>query len=335
MTSPIDNDVDDSLDEALLSLPLDIQYLTQNQLETFQAPAVTTVSETVHESESFVDVTPYPSQPSQSIRDLIQTSPHIGSPSTSIPDDENWILDMKEENGNTSSSNDRVNEPQPQSTRSTISVPPTKSTTSNADGRTLDIRPNEQNRALRRTAGPLFAVKQLQGRDVPQRTTSNTRTAMRALSVLLIHGKGCHDNISPSDTLEPSSGIFAHLRKLLFPHDDETGYRPTGYTSWVEIELLDLRHYLLEFVVHYRQKNGKQLSPETMLNYIHGIQRCFNTLWKYEIQLQSGPIFGGKNNNGLATVMDNLFREQQRKGSFVVSHNVLTLEDIVKLNKSK
>lgn len=73
---------------------------------------------------------------------------------------------------------------------------------------------------------------------------------MRAIAVLLIHGKGKNENITHTNKLEPSTGVYAQLQKLLFPSDDEFLYRYTGYKAWDDEELLDDRHSLLEFVFH-------------------------------------------------------------------------------------
>lgn len=86
--------------------------------------------------------------------------------------------------------------------------------------------------APRITEQSSFEVQQFTGRDVPERTKSNRRTAMRALDVLLIHGRGENETIPHTDILEPSTGVFVQLQKFLFPSDDEFGYRCTGYNAW-------------------------------------------------------------------------------------------------------
>lgn len=180
---------------------------------------------------------------------------------------------------------------------------------------------------------PSHAVQVYMRRDVPGNTNRSTRTSIWALQNLLVLENGRHGPIPSTETIEPSTGIFDNLRSLLFPSDDGNSYRPTGWEKFVEVGLIHIRNHLLEFIVHYRSKHGKQVSVETMTSYIHGFQRCFQSERRYEMNILRRPILGFSN-SGIYTVMDHLFRELQSHGKFTISHNILILDSITTLYRS-
>lgn len=94
-----------------------------------------------------------------------------------------------------------------------------------------------------------------------------------------------------------------------------------------------IRYYLIELLVNYRMEGGKEVIPNTMRCYLFGIQRYFTTEWRYKIEIMNGPLFACKK-NGLMTVCDNRFREQQASEMTVVSHNALSSTNFQRLFSS-
>jgi len=82
------------------------------------------------------------------------------------------------------------------------------------------------------------------------------------------------------------------------------------------------------------KKTGNDISPSTLKKYVLGIQRSFSILWGYSLKLTSGPIFNCPK-EGFFAVLDNKAREQQREGNHVVSHNVLSRQDLLQLYRSE
>jgi len=85
---------------------------------------------------------------------------------------------------------------------------------------------------------------------------------------------------------------------------------------------------LIEFVVRYRKADDKQVSPETMMNYLRGIKRVFK-LWGFPINIFSDLIFLD-DKHGLKPVMENVFAEQQSNGHAPSRKNTLSKADFVK-----
>lgn len=122
------------------------------------------------------------------------------------------------------------------------------------------------------------------------------------------------------------------LRKILFP--DFTGsFLAPGTKEWTDDQLRHLQFFLSEFIVRYRQKDGSEVTPGTMKGNIFGIQRFFEHEWEYSLSLTTGPIFGCPK-NGLFSIIDNLFADQQSRGMTPESYNVLSSEDVEKLYSS-
>lgn len=122
------------------------------------------------------------------------------------------------------------------------------------------------------------------------------------------------------------------VRNLIFPGENGSPL-PSGHKNWTDLQMKTLQYYLMEFVVGYRSKTGDEVTPSTMKTYILGLQRYFDQVWGYKLTLTKGPVFNDEK-QGLMTVINNRFSEQQSRNKHVVSHNVLTGEDVKKLFES-
>lgn len=96
-----------------------------------------------------------------------------------------------------------------------------------------------------------------------------------------------NENTSSFDEKEE----FDLLRKLLFP-DFRGSFLPDGFSDWSDDHLRHLQFFLAEFAVRYRQKDGNEVTPNSMKSYIFGIQRFLSEEWNYTLTLTSGNIFG-------------------------------------------
>ncbi len=90
-----------------------------------------------------------------------------------------------------------------------------------------------------------------------------------------------------------------------------------------------LRHFLIEFVVRYRTKTSEEVTPNSMKSYVLGVQSSFKECG-YIVELTAGPIFADPK-EGLLSVLNNLFSEQQAQGMLVKSDNSLSLDDVRKI----
>lgn len=100
-------------------------------------------------------------------------------------------------------------------------------------------------------------VRQYMGADVPARTTSNTRTGLKALCTFVCDLEKRPYMVNRNDRVEPPTGVFKEGRKILFSFNsmsNTTGYYPSGFDNWTEFEHKRVRHYLREFIIHYKKK---------------------------------------------------------------------------------
>ena len=125
---------------------------------------------------------------------------------------------------------------------------------------------------------------------------------------------------------------FVLLRKIMFP-DFNGSFLSDGFNSWSDDQLKHVLFFLAEFSVRYRQRDGSEVSPNSMKGYIFGIQRFFSSEWNYNLSLTTGPVFGCEK-GGLICILDNLFADQQSRGYTPESYNVLSENDIQKLYES-
>ena len=172
-------------------------------------------------------------------------------------------------------------------------------------------------------------AERLKGKIVPENTLRGNEYAVRAFARFLINSnyKEKYFNTEPhlrsiflADSKAVAEFEARELKKMLFGNCSPNEDLPYS-------RLKVLNHYIIEFAVHYRTaKQGKIVTPNTMKNYICGLQRAFEQ-WGFKVNLFAGPVFADKK-EGLLSVLDNLFAEQQAQGVLVKGHNVLPREDI-------
>lgn len=100
-------------------------------------------------------------------------------------------------------------------------------------------------------------VRQYMGADVPARTTSNTRTGLKALCTFVCDLENKPYMVNRNDQVEPPTGVFKEGRKILSSFNsmgNSSGYYPSGFDNWTEFEHRRVRHYLREFIIHYKKK---------------------------------------------------------------------------------
>lgn len=78
---------------------------------------------------------------------------------------------------------------------------------------------------------------------------------------------------------------------------------------------------LRELSVRYRQEDGSEVSPSTMIGYIRSLNRSLS-FKNYKINLFEYPVVKDRN-DGLIPVHDNPFAKQQYAGGTVKHHNTL------------
>lgn len=89
--------------------------------------------------------------------------------------------------------------------------------------------------------------------------------------------------------------------------------------------LVRFRNVLREFVVRYRQGDGNEVAPATMMGYVRSINRALK-LDEYEVNIFKQHVIQDKK-DGLMAVLDNQFEEQQSRGMTVKHHNTLLRAD--------
>lgn len=167
------------------------------------------------------------------------------------------------------------------------------------------------------------------GKRVPKNTTRNNAVSLRALCHFVV-SRFTDLNVSDMTATEVSEAAHA----FMFPSVDG-GFLPAGTTDFLAPQLEHVRDILIEFVTNYRHtKTGAELKCTTIKTYITSIQRAFKQDWGYNISLLSGPVFDCPR-NGLLSVLDNKIRELQRSGDHVVSHTVLSRDEVIYLFQSE
>ena len=150
-------------------------------------------------------------------------------------------------------------------------------------------------------------AKSLLGKTVPIATVRNNVASLKAL------GSFCVSK-------------FRRHRKFLLP---------AGYRDWSENQLKVVRFFLIEFVANYKNlKTGDDIAPTTLKTYMLGIQRGISCVWDYDLKIFSGPIFACPR-EGLVGVLDNKARQGQQQGRHVISHNVLSRDELIHLYRSE
>jgi len=147
-------------------------------------------------------------------------------------------------------------------------------------------------------------VAQFIGKREFDNTLRNNRVAENALARFVYPNENCGDAI-------------ALLKTKLFLNENpnDLSLAAKKYINW----------QLIEFAVGYRKSNADRVSPETMLNYIRALRRVFIS-WGYVVEIFTDPVFKD-NKNGLLPVLDNLFSDQQIKGSSPQRKNTLSKKD--------
>ena len=166
------------------------------------------------------------------------------------------------------------------------------------------------------------------GKQIPRNTSRNNSNSIRALCRFVVErfGTGVSTEATPNE-IETGARVF------LFPNGSG-GHMPHGTEEFSMALMIQLRDVLIEFATSYRNtRTGEDLKASTLKNYVTNIQRAFKNDWGYDINLLSGPVFDCPR-AGLVSVLDNKVRELQRNGDMVLSHNVLSKEEVVKLYKS-
>lgn len=113
-------------------------------------------------------------------------------------------------------------------------------------------------------------------------------------------------------------------------------FLPSGYNDWTEQQFEIFVKYLKSFVVTYKsERNGDSVNTGKMKGSIASLQRIFDVKWGYKLPLlnERHKPFGNVG-GGLWKVMDKLFRKQQAEGMVRKSHNLLSIDDVIKLYSS-
>lgn len=84
-----------------------------------------------------------------------------------------------------------------------------------------------------------------------------------------------------------------------------------------------------KFIVRYRQDDGLEVSPSTMINYIRSFNRTLK-LNEYDLDLLTNSILTYSRER-LVAVLDNQFEKQNSEGAVVKHHNTLPRGDIIKV----
>ena len=208
----------------------------------------------------------------------------------------------------------------------TIPPPDWDANKSPSSGLTEHITTGDDSPTHSRTA------KSLLGRTVPIATVRNNVASLKALGSLCVskfrRNRKCLEEKCYTEQL------LSATRCILFP-DENGSHLPAGYRDWSENQLKVVRFYLIEFVANYKNlKTGDDIVPTTLKTYMLGIQRGFSCVWDYDLKRFSGPIFACPR-EGLVGVLDNKARQGQQQGRNVISHNVLSRDELIHLYRSE
>jgi len=166
-------------------------------------------------------------------------------------------------------------------------------------------------------------VEEFKGAKDFENTLKNNATAIKAISIF-----SCVEdsilNTCSTQKEKTLKCIELFQRKLFGDLDPE---------SPITTELkTNVRWELIDFVVKYRKKDDKRISPETCMNYMRAIKRVMK-LWGFDIDIFNDPIFTDRK-EGLKPVLDNIFAQQQLQGSSPTRKNTLSKSDLKKLLQS-
>ena len=184
---------------------------------------------------------------------------------------------------------------------------------------------------------------ELQGKHVPDNTKRSDDTSLRAFARFIVEYlnlmtkentsllRNVNDRSVCKRSLEDQSVSLA--RMYVFRAEDGQ-VLPHGHTNWTTEELQRVNDALIEFVTHYRTRKGEPLMNVTLRTYLFALQRAFQSVWGFQLNLLKGPVFANPS-TGLMTVVDNRMRKEQATGKCFQSHKILSEEDIRNLYKSK
>ena len=174
------------------------------------------------------------------------------------------------------------------------------------------------------------------GKRVKMNTDKSNRNGLARFGRFIInrYGKNKADRERALHYNEmPYEEVISLLRRIVFVHADGR-LIDKSEAQLTEFCQKRVRHFLREWVVHARKsKSSERLHPTTMRGYIHAVQRGVMEEWGLRVELTRGPIFNCPK-EGLLSVCDNLFAQQQAQGCVTVSKNILTADDITTLYKS-
>ena len=159
-------------------------------------------------------------------------------------------------------------------------------------------------------------AERLMGVKIPRNTLRNNSSDIRAFckfSFTLIEQRSSYasfkDNLKAATVNSVVESIGKRFMETLFVRRKYDG------SGFDKIGLFLLRHFLVEFRVHYKGNNNQEVAPKVMLGYINGIQRSL-TNWGFEVRLLQDPIFKDKMSR-LVSVLENRFSEQKAQERFL------------------
>ena len=171
-------------------------------------------------------------------------------------------------------------------------------------------------------------VRKLYGKRVPQGTLNKNYYSMKLFAQFIqksvrerphLYGRFVSIVNSHDTKIVPGSNEHERLIVRLLTHT-------SPHRSFDEDSKRILKHFLAEFVVHHRKKDGTECEPATMNAYANGIRRALSNLG-LPVDLRSDEVMN-EGSGGITTVMNNHFANQQARGMGTKPHNTLAHADI-------